>query len=609
MGQPTESQLVEMANKLRAWSIKMTTAAGSGHPSTCCSMAEIMSVLFFDQMQFDPKNPHAHNADQFVISKGHAAPILWAALYEAGAITEDPMNLRKLTSDLEGHPTPRVPWIRVATGSLGQGLSAACGIALAKHLEGILGQVFVVLGDGELAEGSIWEAAQFACHYELNAICATVDLNRLGQSGTSYYKHNTASIARRFASFGWQALVVDGHNVTALRNAYVDARNNSGQPTVIIAKTLKGKGLSIFENADGWHGKPVPVDQLEASLQELGQCDITIDVAPRHTGPDRKVCVCAKHGDLEVPRYEQGQQVATREAYGNALVRLAKAYPKLVALDADTKNSTFSQKLLDVNPARFVECFIAEQNMVGVALGFASMGWIPCTSTFACFLSRAYDFIRMGVISFPQHLVLCGSHAGVSIGEDGPSQMALEDVAMMRGLVESTVVYPCDAMSTERLMEALVECKGVSYLRTSRPKTPVIYSETDRFPIGGSKVLTQSDHDCCTVVAAGVTVHEALTAYDQLKGQGKHIRVIDAYSIKPLDVQTITAAAMATGRVVTVEDHGVCGGLGDAVCQALAGKAPVTLLGVREVPRSGTPTELMAKYGIDAAAIVKAVQQ
>lgn len=605
MPHPTDAQLQQMANTLRAHSLRMTTVAGSGHPSTCCSMAEIMAVLFFDQMHFNPATPEAHNADQFVLSKGHAAPILWAALAEAGAIHADLLTLRQITSDLEGHPTPRVPWVRVATGSLGQGLSAACGIARALALEEEAAQVFVVLGDGEVAEGAVWEAAQFASHYRQHQICAVVDLNALGQSGPSYFPGDASGLARRWEAFGWQALVVNGHDVAALRQAFATARDTTDAPTVLIANTVKGKGVAIFEGKDGWHGKPLSKEQLESALAGLGPTDAALPVAPRRYPagkPMRPAAALAKLG------YGLGDAVATREAYGSALVRLSRAYPQLIALDADTKNSTFSQNLLQADPTRFVECYIAEQNMIGVGLGLASMGWIPCCSTFACFLTRAYDFLRMGVVSQPPHCIVCGSHSGVSIGEDGPSQMGLEDLAMMRGLVDSTVVYPSDAVSTERLMEALVRRSGVSYLRTTRPKTPVLYDNDAQFPIGGSKTLAQSDQDACTIVAAGITLHEALAAYQQLKARGVAVRVIDAYSIKPIDAVTLQRAARETRALITVEDHCADGGLGDAVCQAVAGLAPVTVLGVRGIPRSGAPAALMRKYGIDAAGIVQAVE-
>lgn len=600
----TTTELAMMANTLRAHAMRMTTAAGSGHPTSCASLAEIMSVLFFDQMQWDPSDPHANDVDHFLLSKGHAAPILWAALKEAGAITEDLLTLRQLTSPLEGHPTPNSPWARIATGSLGQGLSAGCGMALAKVKTGNPSLVFVAMGDGESAEGSVWEAAQFASHYRLTNLCAIVDLNRLGQSGTSYFEHNAAQLAGQWKAFGWNALVVDGHDVDALRTALAAARTAT-QPTVLIAKTFKGKNILDWEDKPNCHGKPLPKDHLEKALAQLKTNEGALRVTPRRV-TIRKPHDADQPNKMAALRYELGQSVATREAYGSGLVRLAAAYPGLVALDADTKNSTFSDRLLLAKPDNFVECFIAEQNMVGVGLGFAAMGWIPCMSTFACFLSRAYDFLRMGVVSRPAHCIVSGSHCGVSIGEDGPSQMALEDLAMMRGLVQSTVVYPCDAVSTERVMEELVKVPGVSYLRTSRPKTPVLYKNDEQFPLGGSKTLRQSADDRCTIVAAGVTVHEALKAADQLKAGGFAVRIIDAYSIKPIDAATLQKAARETKRIITVEDHSVSGGLGEAVCAAVAGLCPVMLLGVREIPRSGPPEALLAMHHIDAAAIAKA---
>lgn len=604
----SSSQLKQMANKLRAHSLRMTCKTASGHPTTCLSMAELMSVLFFDQMRFDPTEPTAHDADQLVLSKGHAAPILWAALSEAGAIKEDIMTLREVDSVLEGHPTPRVPWVRVATGSLGQGLSAACGIAKALELEGQdESHVFVIMGDGEVAEGAVWEAAQFAGYYKQSKICAIVDLNGLGQSGGSYFPGDESGLEARFAAFGWETHLIDGHNVDAVREALNTARSCKTAPTAIIAKTLKGKGVPLFEGKDGWHGKPLPAENLDKAIAGLGEININLTPNIRKAQSPQKVA--RPTSKPSNPAYEMGALIATREAYGNALTRLAKVYPQLIALDADTKNSTFAQSMLTADPKRFVECFIAEQNMIGVGLGLASMGWIACCSTFAAFLTRAYDFIRMGVVSTPPHMILVGSHAGVSIGEDGPSQMALEDLAMMRALVQTHVVYPSDAVSAEKLMDELVQTSGISYMRTSRPKTAVIYNNDAEFPLGGSKVLASSEKDVCTLVGAGVTLHESLKAYDILKTAGIQVRVIDAYSIKPIDAKTLQKAARETGRLVTVEDHCVDGGLGDAVCSAVTGLASVLKLGVSTIPRSGKPEELMSMHGIDAASIVTAVKK
>lgn len=603
----SDDALRQMAQKLRRHSLESTAEAGSGHPTSCMSCAEIVSVLFFDEMRFDPGDPAAAGADVFVLSKGHAAPILWAALKEAGAIREDLLSLRRIDSPLEGHPTFRSPWVRVATGSLGQGLSAAAGMAWARKADASAGRVYALLGDGEAAEGSVWEAAQFASHFGLDNLCAVVDVNRLGQSGPTMLEHDTASYAARFRAFGWECVVVDGHEVHALREVFGRMRTLRGKPCALVARTLKGKGVSFMEDKEGWHGKPVKKgDELARALAELGDTSVSLRVEPRRSsapGPRP-----APQPAL-TPDYRLGQDVATREAYGTALAKLAKSCPQVVALDGDTKNSTFSERFKEIAPERFVDAFIAEQNMVGAALGMASEGRIPFASTFACFMSRAYDFIRMAAYSRPPHLVLCGSHAGVSIGEDGPSQMALEDLAMMRAITGASVLYPCDAVSGERAVETAARTPGIVYIRTSRPKTKVIYANEETFPLGGSKTLRSSAKDAVTVVAAGVTVFEALAACDALAKQGIAIRLIDLYSVKPVDTAALRKAAAETKALVTVEDHSVCGGIGEAVAAAVAGRAPVEILGIREIPRSGKPAEQMKAHGIDAAAIVGAVQR
>jgi transketolase len=601
-----DATLSRMAQKLRRHSLESTAEAGSGHPTSCMSCAEIVSVLFFDEMRFDPRDPSGADADVFVLSKGHAAPILWAALKEAGAIQDDLLSLRRLDSPLEGHPTPNCPWVRVATGSLGQGLAAAAGMAWARKLDGTPARVYTLLGDGEAAEGSVWEAAQFASFNRLDNVCAVVDVNRLGQSGPTMYQHDTAVYESRFRSCGWEAAVVDGHDVAALRAAFARARSTEGRPFAIVARTLKGKGVSFLEDKDGWHGKPVKKgEELQRALAELGDTTVRVAVESRRYPPAR---VTAPAELTLQPAYAPGQEVATREAYGAALAKLAKASRAVVAIDGDTKNSTFSEKVKDARPAQFAEGYIAEQNMVGAALGMATEGKIPFASTFACFLTRAYDFIRMAAYSRPPHLVLCGSHAGVSIGEDGPSQMALEDLAMMRAITGSTVLYPSDAVSAERLVEAAARTPGIVYIRTSRPKTPVLYANEEYFPVGQSKTIRTSANDAATVVAAGVTLHEALKAHDALARDGVAIRVIDLYSVKPVDVETLRKAAAETGGLVTVEDHSLCGGLGEAVLAAVGHRAPVAMLGVSDLPRSGKPAELMRRHGIDAEAIVAAVK-
>ena len=599
--------LFKMAQKLRRLSLESTAEAGSGHPTSCMSAAELVSVLFFDEMRWDPKDPSGRRADLFVLSKGHAAPILWAVLEESGAIDDDLMTLRQHTSRLEGHPTPLVPWVRVTTGSLGQGLSVANGMAWARKLDGEEGRVYVLMGDGEVAEGSVWEAAEFAAFHKLTNVCGIIDLNRLGQSGPTMHQHHAEVYESRLQAFGWDTAIVDGHDVAALREAFALGRRGTGKPLGIVARTFKGQGVSFLRDKEGWHGKPVKKgEELAKAVAELGDTSITLKVEARHydAEPRRATAPIAL-----TPEYEKGQEVATREAFGTALAKLARTAPQVVALDGDTKNSTFSDRFKAIAPERFAEGYIAEQTMVGAALGMSTEGKIPVASTFACFLSRAYDFTRMAVYSRPSHLVLCGSHAGVSIGEDGPSQMALEDLAMMRALVKATVLYPSDAVCAERMVEAAAQTEGIVYIRTSRPKTPVLYANDEKFPIGGSKTLRRSDKDAVTVVGAGVTLFEALTAYDRLKKDGVTIRVVDLYSVQPLDEETLRRAAKETGAIVTVEDHSARGGIGEAVAAVVAGSTRVEILGVREIPRSGKPAELLEAHGIDAAAIVRAVRK
>jgi transketolase len=571
------------------------------------SCAEIISVLFFDEMHFDPKDPSGKDADVFILSKGHAAPILWAALKEAGAISDDLLTLRRYDSPLEGHPTPNSPWVRVATGSLGQGLCAGAGMAWARKLDGSPARVYVLLGDGEAAEGSVWEAAQFASYYALENLCAVIDVNRLGQSGPTMYQHDTKLIAERLRGFGWETAIVDGHDVHEVRAALARGRGIKGKPFGIVARTLKGKGVSFLEDKDGWHGKPVKKgDELAKAVAELGDTNVEIPVEARRYPA---AAVSPRGALVLTPAYTLGQEVATREAYGTALAKLGKSSPAVVAIDGDTKNSTFAERLKEVAPSQYAEGYIAEQNMVGAALGMATEGKIPFASTFACFLSRAYDFIRMAAYSRPPHLVLVGSHAGVSIGEDGPSQMALEDLAMMRAIIEATVHYPSDAVSAERLVEVAARTPGLVYIRTSRPKTAVLYSNDEAFPVGGSKTLRSSAKDAVTIVAAGVTLHEALAAHEALAKDGIAVRVIDLYSVKPIDVATLRKAAAETRGFVTVEDHSVWGGIGDAVASAVAGSARIEMLGVRTVPRSGRPVELMRAHGLTADAIAAAVRK
>lgn len=604
---PSQNQnLAVMANKLRKHSIEMTAEAGSGHPTTCMSAAEIMSVLFFEEMRFNPSDPNQPDADIFVLSKGHASPILYAALAESGAIDDDLLTLRKYSSRLEGHPMPRLPWVKIATGSLGQGLSAAAGMAVAKKMDKLPSRVYTLMGDGEIAEGAVWEAVQFAAHNRLDNLVAVVDMNGLGQSGPTMQRHDGKSILGRFKANGWDGAVADGHNIPDLTRCLAKARKGGKRPFALIAKTEKGKGVSFLEGKEGWHGKPLKKgEEADKALAEIGPAEVRL--SPKQRAWQQMPGPRADRIASPRPSCKAGDSIATREAYGEALVKLGAADPSVVAIDGDVKNSTFADKFMKTYPDRFVEGFIAEQNMVGVALGMATQGKKVFASSFACFLSRAYDFIRMAGYSRPKHLVLCGSHAGVSIGEDGPSQMALEDLAMMRPIFNCAVLYPSDAVCAEKIVFEAANWEGMAYIRTGRPKTAVIYPNEEEFPIGGSKVLRSSGSDKAAVVAAGVTLYEALKAHEMLREQGVCIRVIDAYSIKPIDEAAIQKAGTETGLLVSVEDHSVNGGLGDAVCQAAAGKCPVRVLGVRQVPRSGSPKELMEMCGIDAKSIVAAV--
>jgi len=602
-----------MATRLRRHSLTSTTAAGSGHPSSCFSCAELISALFFNFLRFDVAQPDNPYNDRFVLSKGHAAPILWAAWAEGGAFPAERLQtLRNIDSDLEGHPTPRNPLVDVATGSLGQGLSVGVGMALSARMDATGSRIFVLLGDGEAAEGSVWEAVALAAHCKLDNLITIVDANRLGQSQATMFEHDVQGHQARFASYGWHTEVIDGHDVQQVLASFQTALDVKGQPAAIIARTLKGKGLSFMENKDGWHGKPVARgEELDKALEELGsdlELEQELHIATPGNGAGASSGASTQTA-IESPKYPADAQVATRQAYGAALQKLGKINPDVVVLDGDTKNSTFSQEFLKEFPDRFVECYIAEQNMVGAAVGLGAMGKIPFASTFACFLTRAYDQIRMAAIS-QSSINLCGSHAGVSIGQDGPSQMGLEDLAMMRAIFGSTVLYPSDGVSTERLIALAAETPGIVYIRTSRPKTPILYSAEEDFTIGGSKVLKSSSQDRATLVAAGVTLHEALKAYQELQNDGISVRVIDLYSIKPLDLETLRQAAGETQLLVTVEDHYPEGGLGDAVRSALANEScRFHQLAVTGLPRSGPGSELMDVFGINARSIVETVKK
>jgi len=605
------NDLKSIAQLLRRDAINMTTVAGSGHPTSCMSCAEIISVLFFNEMSYDPKNHANQNNDEFVLSKGHAAPILYAALARAGCIHEDILKLRKLDSPLEGHPMPAsLPWIRVATGSLGQGISAAVGMAIAARLQKNSYRTYCVLGDSEVAEGSVVEAIAAAVHYQLSNLCIIIDINRLGQSGETMYGHNISRYQRIYEAYGAAVISIDGHNVDELIRAFDQARKNK-TVTVILAKTLKGKGVLSIENKEEWHGKPIPKEMLEKVLQEIPETPM-----PKVTPKFPEARVNEKGKSIKkisikiLPSYKLGEKIATREAYGMVLAKIAEQDSSVVATDAEVKNSTFSIKVLQTRPAQFVEAYIAEQNMIGMALGMSVKGCKVFGSTFAAFLTRAHDQIRMAALS-SANFTIVGSHAGVSIGEDGPSQMALEDLSMFRALPGSIVLYPSDAVATEKMVELALTHPGIKYIRTSRPKTPVIYDNSESFPIGEFKVVKASGKDKAIIVAAGVTLFEALKAYENLKAKGIDIAVVDAYCLKPFDGDKFSAIALKSGgKVIVVEDHYPEGGLGETITSALACKnIEVEHLAVRSLPHSATPEELLRLEEIDAVAIEHAVKR
>jgi transketolase len=602
--------LQQLAQQLRIDSIRCTTAAGSGHPTSSMSAADLMAVLLAKYLHYDFDNPKHPNNDRLIFSKGHASPLLYALYKAAGAITDDELlSLRKFGSRLEGHPVPVVlPWVDVATGSLGQGLCFAVGMALnGKYVDKLPYRTWVLCGDSEMAEGSVWEALATASHYKLDNLTAILDMNRLGQRGETMLGWNSKVYAARAASFGWHVIEIDGHNIEQVDDAIGKASAHTGQPVMIIAKTEKGHGFSQIANKDGWHGKALNKEQAEAAIKELGGSSNLV-VKPKKP-EDLKPAEIKGTGKFECPKYDG--LAATREAYGDALKALGAARGDVVALDAEVCNSTFSERFGQAFPDRFFEMYIAEQQMVGAAVGIANRGKVVFASTFAAFLARAYDFIRMAAISRAQ-FNLCGSHAGVSIGQDGPSQMALEDIAMMRAVHGSSVIYPSDALSAAKLVEEMANLPGISYMRTTREKTPIIYKNDEKFPVGGSKVVRESSSDRATVIAAGITLHEALKAYEQLKSAGINVRVIDLYSVKPIDKSTLARAARETGTLIVVEDHWFEGGMGDAVLDAFVGDGmtlpKVIKLAVRSMPGSGTPDELIDAAGISARHIVETVK-
>jgi transketolase len=603
-------QLTRLAKLIRYYILVSTTEAGSGHPTSSLSATDLMSALLFGgTFRFDADHPEHPNNDRLVFSKGHASPLLYALWAAAGKVSgEELMTLRKFGSPLEGHPTPAFRYAEAATGSLGQGLPIGLGMALnAKYIDKLPYRTYVLLGDSEMAEGSQWEALQIAAHYKLDNLIGIIDVNRLGQRGETMYGHDLGAYEKRVSSFGWATIEIDGHNTAEILGAYQKAAQAEGRPVMIIARTIKGKGVSFIEDKNGWHGKPLNKDQLKQALAELGEIDRSLRgeiAAPENLRPSAQ-----QSQPAQKILYLADKPVSTRKAYGNALARLFPKFPNIVVLDGEVSNSTFADVFKEKYPERFFEMYIAEQNMAGAALGISRRGKVPFVSTFAAFMTRAFDQIRMSQYS-DTNIKFCGSHAGVSIGEDGPSQMGLEDIAMFRTLLGGVVLYPSDAVSTEKIVEEAAKHKGNVYIRTTRMDTPIIYKTNEEFPIGGSKVLKQSDRDAVAVVAAGITVHEALAAYEELKKEGVFIRVIDLYSIKPADKETLRKAANVAQAFITVEDHFSEGGIGETVRSLMADiDVPVHSLCVQKMPKSGRPGELLDYEEISKGEIIKKVKE
>lgn len=630
------NDLEKISKLVRRYVLEATTEAGSGHPSSCLSAVELMVALMFGgSFRFKADDPAYRVNDRLIFSKGHAAPLLYSLWKVAGALTKtELLTLRKFTSRLEGHPTRRFPYAEVATGSLGQGLSVGLGMALSGRMDQLPFRTYVLLGDSELAEGQNWEAMAVASHYGIDTLCGVVDMNRLGQRGETMDGHATHKIERKCKAFGWHTIVVDGHNLEEVSRAYVEAAFTKGKPTMIIAKTIKGKGLAFLEDKNGWHGKSLNREDCQKALEEIGEVDekLIAEIVkpeemeiPRLSGSSH-LAMHARGDKLdlnsvsslsnkvgipdEVDRLEDyTKPMATRKAYGHALVEMYPQYPDMVVLDAEMSNSTFAETFKQTYPERFFEMFIAEQNMVSVAVGMAMRGKVPFVSTFASFFTRAYDQIRVAQYS-QSRLNFVGSHCGVSIGEDGPTQMGLEDIALFRSIFNSVVLCPSDHISTEKLVLQMAAHDGICYMRATRMEATPLYKTDDDFYIGGSKVLRQSNKDVVTIIGAGVTLHEALKAYESLLAENVFIRVIDLYSIKPLDIDTLVKACKETKALLVVEDHFTEGGMGEAVRSSLIFETtPIHSLAVTKMPRSGTPTELMAFEEIDAKAIVQKIKE
>lgn len=602
----TKKEVETIADLLRRDVMEMTTAAGSGHPTSCLSAADVAAVLWFCEMFYDPSQPQHPNNDQFVLSKGHAAPLLYACLKRAGCITDDLSSLRKIDSPLEGHPLPHTSWIKVAAGSLGQGLAMGAGMALGARMKKSPSRTYVLMGDSECAEGSVWEAAQFAAYYELTNLVAIIDVNRLGQRGATMLGHDTAAYKKRFESVGWNTIVINGHKIADIIAAFKKA-HASKKPCVLIAKTYKGKGVPFLENKENWHGRVLTTEQLPKALKGLPDRDFPL-WKPQLPTPSKE-----ETGKLIITTpnfYEQGTLVATREGYGKGLARLAADNAHVIALDAEVSNSTYADKVKERVPHQFIECFIAEQTLIGVAQGLATKGYVPFASTFASFLTRAHDQLRMAALGAAR-ITVCGSHAGVSIGEDGPSQMGLEDIALFRTLPNATVFYPADAVAAERLVQLAAQTPGITYIRTTRPATPLIYNPKEEFVINEFKVLRLSNNDSVVLAGAGITLHEALKAHDVLKKQGISTAVADIYCIKPFPaVKFIEFVKKHGNRLIIVEDHYAEGGIGDMLAHALMNTAiTIRHLAVPRVPHSGTKDQLLDAAGINAKAIIVAARE
>ena len=599
-------EIREISNILKVDTLKMTSEAGSGHPSSCLSCADILAALFFHEMRFDPLNAENPNNDEFILSKGHASAIYYSALFRAGCIKDALLSYRKISSRLEGHPIPFDGWIKAATGSLGQGLSVGLGMALAAKLNNRGYRTFVLLGDSEIAEGEIYEALQLASYYNLNNLCAIVDVNRLGQRGGTMVGWNTAKYAKRFESFGWDVKIVNGHNIAQIISALKHSKR-AKKPFVIFAKTIKGKGVSFIENKGGWHGRVLNKNELEMALDEIPLSDFPkIEIKkPTLKGQNEK------SKTIKIPsltNYAQSISLATREAYGNAITNLAKNNKKVIAVDAEVSNSTFAEKAKFAVPKQFIESFIAEQNMISLSLGLSLKGFNVFASSFASFLSRAHDQLRMSALSNAS-ITVCGSHAGVSIGQDGASQMGLEDIGMFRDLPNSIIFYPSDAISTEKLtyLAASIKKPSIKYIRTTRPKTPIIYSPKEKFPLAGFKIVNQSKNDKVVLLGAGITLHESIKAHEILKNKNIESAVIDLYCIKPLNPRKLIKFIKKHGnRVVISEDHYTEGGIGEMFYGDLEKSGiKVINLSIREIPHSGKSEELLRKYGIDSSSIAR----